>query len=90
MEQLTDDEGFGVFLATIAVGVLALAVLVGCATKPTGTPPAPISCVAHATYSASEEAAVGNAIAALPPNSPLLKPLTDYTAILKSYPSCPT
>lgn len=67
------------------VAILAVLALTACAhTASTVT----MTCVARPAYTAAQEQAIGNAIAALPPDSALIGLAADYTQVLKEIDAC--
>lgn len=56
----------------ILAALLAALLLTGCATKPAPAPVATVSCPPLVPYTAAQEAAMGSALALLPPSNPLV------------------
>lgn len=68
------------------IAILALCcALAGCATSLATAPP---SCLPLSTYSPAQQKALAEAVAALPPGSPLLDLVTDYAAMRDADRAC--
>lgn len=65
-----------------------LILLQACATPSAPTPGPVAVCPARRHYTPAEERAIGQAIASLPPASPLVGAMIDYTALLKQVEAC--
>jgi hypothetical protein len=72
----------------ILAALIAALVLTACATKPVSAPVVAASCPALKSYTPAQEAALGSALALLPPDNPLVGAMTDYGALRAADRAC--